>query len=125
MKPPACLSSLLALIVLFAALPVTAQESPKPGQTGKFTASFKDRDPRGFASVANKRLGRASFSPATHTFDPSAESYEIYVPKNYDGSESYGLVVWINSGDNGRIPRQYEPLMDKHRLIWIGANSLM
>lgn len=51
------------------------------------------------------------------------ESFEVYVPDSYDGSEPYGLFVWINAGPHGGPREDYLPVLDQHKLIWIGANN--
>lgn len=50
------------------------------------------------------------------------ESYSVYVPSDYTTDASYGLLVWISAGERGDIPKGWDTLMDKHKLIWIGAH---
>lgn len=50
------------------------------------------------------------------------ESYSVYVPSDYTTETSYGLLVWISAGESGHMPKGWERLMDKHKLIWIGAH---
>jgi predicted peptidase len=49
--------------------------------------------------------------------------WEIYVPENYDPDIPAGVLVFINSRDSGKIVPEWIELMDKHNLIWIGANE--
>ena len=51
-------------------------------------------------------------------------SWEIYVPKNYDPKYPPGALIFINAEDNGSIPEELKPVMDKYNLIWISANKI-
>lgn len=63
-------------------------------------------------------------------FFPSAQqllqdyNYDIYVPDDYDGTEEYGLVVFINSGNNGGFKDQWLPVLDDKKLIWISGDDI-
>jgi tetratricopeptide (TPR) repeat protein len=48
---------------------------------------------------------------------------EVFVPDDYDKEVPYGLIIWINSSQSGKIPDSYKALMKKHKLIWAGANK--
>jgi poly(3-hydroxybutyrate) depolymerase len=50
------------------------------------------------------------------------ESYAVYVPSNYAKDTPHGLLVWISAGDGGNMPRNLTTLLDKHKLIWVGAH---
>jgi hypothetical protein len=56
-------------------------------------------------------------------YDPSSESYELYVPAEYKPQTPYGLFVWISAGPKGDVPARLKEALDKHKLIWIGANN--
>ena len=117
---------LTAAIFCLVLLPSFAwtQDAPQPHRTGRYSVRFTQRDPRSGVAEANRRFGEGvRFNPAACKFDHSSESYEVYVPQSYDPSKRFGLIVWINAGDDGGIPPGYEELLDKHRLIWIGANN--
>jgi hypothetical protein len=101
-----------------------AQEEAQPHRTGRHAVRFTQRDPRSSAAEANRRLGDGvRFNPVACKFNHDSESYEIYVPNSYSQSERFGLIVWINAANDGGLPPDYQALMDKHRLIWIGANN--
>src|SRR4030042_1936453 len=60
-----------------------------------------------------------------HHYDIAHESFEMYVPDCYDSNAPFGLIVWISAGASGGI-KHYQgskELMDKHKLIWVGANN--
>ena len=55
--------------------------------------------------------------------DSEGVTYQVNVPKTYVAGEPYGVLVVINAGESGRLPQKYEQLLDKHRLIAIGADK--
>ena len=52
------------------------------------------------------------------------ESFEVYVPAAYTGDKPYGLLVFVNPHPSGRLPRQYQAAIDKHRLIFVSPNKV-
>ncbi len=48
--------------------------------------------------------------------------WSVYVPKNYDSEVAAGILVFISADNSGKIPNDWKKIMDKHNLIWIGAN---
>ena len=56
-------------------------------------------------------------------YDLAKETFEVYVPPQYDGSDAYGLLVWVNPGPSGKVYEQWTKVLDKHKLIWVGANN--
>ncbi|MFN3199480.1 MAG: hypothetical protein ACE366_13835 [Bradymonadia bacterium] len=51
-------------------------------------------------------------------------TYDVYVPPGYDGSEPYGLITFINSGNNGGGPNGgYRGLLERERLIQIAPDG--
>jgi hypothetical protein len=59
----------------------------------------------------------------THENEGAPVSWEVYVPENYDPAKPAGILSYINAGDGGKVPGKWRSLMDKHNLIWIGANK--
>lgn len=56
-------------------------------------------------------------------YDVSKESYEILLPENWNDREPHGLFIWISAGNTPKIPKEWEPVLAKHRLIFIGAQN--
>lgn len=57
-------------------------------------------------------------------FDLTVQTYDVHVPDTYDGSEPYGLVVFINSGNNGTTPNNnYIPQFESDRLIQVAPDG--
>lgn len=52
-----------------------------------------------------------------HTFD-------IYVPEDYDGTEAYGLVTFINSSNNGGYINDWISVFDDKKIIWIAGDEI-
>lgn len=104
---------------------VPAPEFAQPGKTGSFKAVFQEHHP---LSNLGAVIKRTKYNPPTVWSKGNAyllenESYEVYVPFSYNTETQYGLLVFISPGDSGKIPGDWQPLMDKHRLIWVGANK--
>ena len=58
------------------------------------------------------------------TLDLDAETYEIYVPPDYDGSEPYGLLVHIDASNNGGVRGPWTDILDSQKVIWIGGKQV-
>jgi hypothetical protein len=51
--------------------------------------------------------------------DLATESFELYTPST--GEIRAGL-VWVSPGRSGAPPRQWAQVLDRHGVVWIGAN---
>lgn len=73
--------------------------------------------------ASNTGYGNFTFLP-----DPdgllASYTYDLYIPPSYDGTESYGLVTWINSGNNGAVKPEWIPVLDANKLIWVGGDNI-
>lgn len=49
--------------------------------------------------------------------DPARDTYQAYVPASYDGSEAYGLVLYISPNSPTQIPSEWGPVLDSLKLI--------
>ena len=109
----------LAAVVVLSVLALAshAQQPVKEVRRGEFTISFTERSPLSARKVFARRFGWLE-----RGYDLSRESFEVYVPADYQPNGSYGLFVWISAFPHGTIPEAYKPILDKYRLIWIGAN---
>jgi predicted esterase len=56
--------------------------------------------------------------------DQARDTCQFYVPAAYDGSEPYGLLLYIHSGDSGEIPREWHGVLDELKLIAVGADNV-
>ncbi|HSD70653.1 MAG TPA: prolyl oligopeptidase family serine peptidase [Woeseiaceae bacterium] len=48
--------------------------------------------------------------------------WEMYVPPTYDAKRPAGLLVYVSPIQSGEIPRGWSEVLDRHNIIWIGAN---
>ena len=106
------------LLSLLLALSIFAAEAPK---TGAYSETFTTRGPFSTPEVFLPRYGDKP-EPAAVAYYKAAlakEAFDIYVPKGYDGSQAYGIISYTSPSDGGGCG--YQRLMDKYRLIWIGA----
>lgn len=95
---------------------------PPAAHTGVQTVSFTERSPLSTVGEITTRFRvELPNPPADYTI--TDELFEVYVPESYDGSEPFGLLVWINAGTRGEPPQHYLPILDRHKLIWVGAND--
>ncbi len=118
------------LISLTYSLTVVAQE---PHQTGHFELS-RIGLPTAIYAQASQLNGEA-FAAKNEIVTPSKEivpeaaddsrktsTWSIFVPDDYTPDVPYGLMVFINSTSSGKVNKQWEPILAKHRLIWVGPN---
>lgn len=104
--------SLLVVLLLNAPVVLAADNAVAP-QTGRFKIS----SPIAELTDAQTRLTLQKVVSADSEIE-----WEIYVPQNYSATEPAGIMVYISPTNSGRIPRRWKALMDRHNLIWIGAN---
>lgn len=103
-------------------------EAPEPGRTGSYRVAFTERSPLSSRESFYKRhqLTREEIEEieTTPTYDLAEESFEVHVPEGYDGTEAYGLFVWVSPTARGRVRREdnLAVLAEKH-LIWVAANN--
>lgn len=101
-------------------------------QTGSFQLTIPKRSERSAIIPMCARLGwgtkqqveeAAEKEGGETDYNLSEETYEVYVPRDYDGKTPYGLIVWVNPGPSGAPPQHWLDVLDKHKLIWVGANN--
>lgn len=104
---------------------------PEPadiGMTGHHEVTFDEGSPLGTMDVL-----RARFASNSDEADPPAsvgdayeladESFHLYVPAVEAPAEGWGLIVWIAPIDWGGFQRPgLAEVLDRHRLVWVGAN---
>ncbi len=118
------LTSCLILFFLSFCLPFTS--FAETIQTGEIPLTFKVKsawsDPVKLARRGGWPL-EALRKEADTNYDMANETFSAYIPADYDGTKPFGLIVYINAGDNGSIRPDWKPVLDKHHIIWIGANN--
>jgi hypothetical protein len=109
--------SLLLVVQTGLASAAVAQESRN--RTGDYRTSFSDRSPYSALAEMTKRLPRLKGTD----YLLKEESYCVSVPDSYAPDKPHGLLVFINSFNDGECYPQFKGLLEKHRLIWIAANN--
>ena len=114
----------LLVVCVFLAASAAAQGEDAP-QTGVFSTTFDQRskltDPDTMSQVTRwPREKMPDYDLADHTF-------QLIVPKDYDGSEAYGLLVFIHPNSSVSTNRLYgraiQEVLAKHKLIWVSYNK--
>jgi hypothetical protein len=120
----------LVCVALPAAL--IAADEPQPAgketRTGKFQIHVPERCRDSAVPTLVARMGWGNMDSVKKSgweqdYDLKNETFEVYVPPDYTGKEPYGLIVWVNPGPTGNVHNDWVPVLDKHKLIWIGANN--
>ncbi|MBN1816579.1 MAG: hypothetical protein JW828_04415 [Sedimentisphaerales bacterium] len=94
-------------------------------RVGRYTASFQEHHPLSRAEEIQKRTTMVidAVREDGYTCDPSRETYEVFVPQDYDPNAAYGLVVEISPGDKGQVLfGRMEAEFAKRQLICVGAD---
>jgi len=110
------------------------QPRREPPRTGAFAITAEDGIPGELFARAALATGatlnpefaeavRAKKAKGVNNKDDSDPSWQVYVPGSYDDTLPYGVLAYINSGDSGGIVGGWQPVLDKHHIIWIGADK--
>jgi hypothetical protein len=109
------MTAILALLLALA-----AQEGKRPAFTGgtsdvTFESSSKDLcDPE-------ELKARFRASDNIPPYDVTKEKFKLVVPKSYAHAAKWGLFVYINADDSPGLPAEYEPLLEKRKLLAVAA----
>ncbi len=105
-------------------------ESRPAKKKGQFRTSFKEHSPRGRPMEVFMRMDkerqkniRNEFKdkpPPQHFYDVTKEQFEVFIPASYDGELPFGLFVFLSKDDNGAPPKEWLPILEKNKLIYIG-----
>ena len=111
--------------------PIRRKETPstapatgpaKPGRTGFYRTKFNQRSPRSNLKGMLARLGWKT-DPKFGDYKLKDFTFEVYVPRNYDGTKPYGIMVYISPSPyvyHINVPG-YRAIYDKHSLIHVAA----
>src|SRR4051794_8969088 len=104
-----------------------ADAGAKEVRTGSFQIKIPQRRKDSDIPTLTARLGWGTMEEVKKAgeseYDLAKESFEMYVPPEYTGKEPYGLLVWVNPGPGGGVRREWIDVLNKHKLIWVGANN--
>jgi len=111
--------------------PIRRKETPttwsasrivKPGRTGFYRTRFKQRSPSSSLKGMLARLGWKT-DPKFGDYKLKDFTFEVYVPRNYDGAKPYGIMVYISPSPyvyHINVPG-YRAIYDRHSLIHVAA----
>ena len=70
-------------------------------------------------TLVNKTISRInSYSSDT------TQSYEIYLPSDYDTVKSFPLILFFDAHARGKLPlKKYQSLAEKYHFVFIGSNN--
>jgi hypothetical protein len=113
--------------LIFALFLADAAASQEP-RVGSFSTSFTERSP---LSSMKEFTGRCKWTveqikkvdPAGGEYDLPKESFRVHVPQGSKPGAPHGLLVYISAGNDGSPSPDWIPILEKHDLIWIGANQ--
>lgn len=77
------------------------------------------------AELDPKMVSRARKGELKWITDKGTEgvTYQVIVPKSYESNQAHGVLVLISAGDGGKLPKPFHALLEKYRLIGIGADN--
>lgn len=102
-------------------------EPARADMTGHHEVTFGKRSPLGAIDVLLARFASnvddVRPPAADDTYDLADESFHLYVPEVEAPAEGWGLIVWIAPINWGGFQREeLAEVLDRLRLIWVGAN---
>jgi len=106
------LASLLAAV-----LALQGQKLP-PFQAGASDVTFENSPPY---CDADELKARFRSKEDAGPYDVAKEKFRLVVPKSYTHAAKWGLLVYVNAGDDPGLPGEYEPILEKHKLIAVAA----
>lgn len=110
-------------------VPAPAVRTPgHPARTGAYPITIPQRCAESAIPAIMSRLALGGTqgvkrSEPEQDYDLAKESFQIYVPGGYTGQKPYGLIVWINAGPDGDAPETWRGVLERHKLIWVGADN--
>jgi predicted esterase len=103
--------------LLVAALALQAGKHP-PMKPGANDVTFEKSGP---LCDADEIKARFRAKEDAGPYDVTKEKFRVVLPKSYAPSAKWGLFVFVNAGDEPGLPAEYEPLLEKHKLIGVAA----
>ncbi|MDP7287950.1 MAG: hypothetical protein QGH94_08150 [Phycisphaerae bacterium] len=94
----------------------------KLGRTGFYRTKFSQRSPHSSLKGMLAKLGWKK-DPKFDDYSLENFTFEVYVPRNYDGTKPYGIMVYISPSPYVYHinVRGYRAIYDKHSLIHVAA----
>jgi hypothetical protein len=93
--------------------------SPLHGKRSDIQFSFSPRQSSDPLEIRYRLMAAEDPPP----YDVKNETYEILLPASYQASKSYGAFIWISAGNLPSIQKEWEAVLDRNDLIFIGAKN--
>src|SRR5688500_8642619 len=97
-------------------------------ETGQRHMTFTERSPLSPTVEQAKRLGwqmqQIKDSKLPYEYKIEEESYEVFVPESYVDDKTWGLFVWVSPGNSGAPMKEWLPLLERRKLIWVSPNKV-
>ncbi len=111
-----------ALLVCFLFLGTIASRAAElpPFKPGESVIQFRTSATQSRGAELKSRLHALDDIPPFYLIK---EKFRIIVPKEYTHKEPWGLFIWVSPGNTANIPKDWEAVLAKRKLIFIGANN--
>jgi len=104
---------------------VRAQANAEP-KTGVFTAEFTEKSPYADPQIISTRMHLREGTKVPE-YKLADHKFQLMVPKDYDGTEAYGLLVFIHPNNDVSLDRFFgrtiKDVLAKHNLIWVSFSD--
>jgi predicted esterase len=105
------------MIATLLALVLAEQDAKKPAfQPGTNDVTFVSSPELCDADEVQARFRASDKIPP---YDVKNEKFKLIIPKSYVPAAKWGLFVFINADDSPGIPGEYEPILERRKLIAI------
>ena len=115
----------ISLLLLGMPISWYVAQAAEPIRTGSFSTTFTETSPLTawpiFVEHSGAMFGVPKGANEGKGYRIEEEPYDVYVPKNYDGTIAYGLIAYVSATLGGGIPGEYTSVCDAQRVIWIGG----
>lgn len=104
----------VAVLLIVVACSACNKSAQAESRTGTFFAVF------GGPNLTPKRPS----SHIAYNLDPEKERYLIHVPPSYSGTDPYGLIVFIDAGNEvSSLPTGWQTEVDARKYIFVAAQN--
>lgn len=111
---------ILLTVLLFAEPSSATSPTTLPARTGRFEVVFTERSPIASMKESNRRF---KWEIPIREIDLPKETFQVYVPPDYEPGKQFGLLVWCSPMNSGWMAsKDWVDVLDKHKLIWVGAD---
>lgn len=115
---------LLVVLPLVTFSPAPAADEPfDASKRGAFTATFTERSPLSDLKEMTKTFQWRPDKVDIADYDVKEARFRVYVPKDYEHGQPYGLIVFMDRHRTSQLPGGYRAIADEHRLLAVGADQ--